>query len=347
MSLVLHFSDWPAADRAMWHDLFKSCGPLDDGGQLAHLRQTSRDVLEKHYGRWLGWLADTAPSVLTLPSAERATVERLLAWRDALSHTRPMSQMAFVSNTVRLLRAAGPEMNWEKQQRLVKHLKRQAGRGDPARKAGRVLDSQVLLKAGIRYATLGAEQATTSFEALKRRRDGTMIAFLAALPIRRRAFCGLTIDTSTYVMPDSILVSLPESLTKTGVPWEASVPASVDPLLRAYLDEVRPNLMARGGCDHDVFWVSNKGSPYQLNHFGHRVGKITMKLIGVRVTPHLFRDAAATTLSRLSPEAARLIPPVLAHSSNRTAEQHYIHAGSIDAGRNHAALIQNLKSRAW
>ncbi|MDG1128829.1 MAG: hypothetical protein P8N68_06980, partial [Paracoccaceae bacterium] len=58
---------------------------------------------------------------------------------------------------------------------------------------------------------------------------------------------------------------------------------------------------------------------------------------------HLFRDAAATTLARISPESARLIRPVLAHSGSRTAERHYIHAQTIEAGRDYVAVVQRLK----
>jgi integrase len=58
---------------------------------------------------------------------------------------------------------------------------------------------------------------------------------------------------------------------------------------------------------------------------------------------HLFRDAAATTLARILPESARLIRPVLAHSGFQTAERHYIHAQTIEAGRDYAAVVQRLK----
>lgn len=58
---------------------------------------------------------------------------------------------------------------------------------------------------------------------------------------------------------------------------------------------------------------------------------------------HAEDSAAATTLSRLSPESARLIGPVLAHSGSRTAERHYIHAQTIEPGRDYAAVVQRLK----
>lgn len=79
------------------------------------------------------------------------------------------------------------------------------------------------------------------------------------------------------------------------------------------------------------------------DYIGSRIGDLTLKLTGKRVSPHLFRDCAATTLARLSPESARLIRPVLSHSGFRTAERHYIHAQTIDAGRDYAAVVQRLK----
>ena len=62
--------------------------------------------------------------------------------------------------------------------------------------------------------------------------------------------------------------------------------------------------------------------------------------------PHSFRDAAATTSSRASSDAARLIRPVLAHATYATAERHYIHAQGIEAGRDYAALLARLKEEA-
>ena len=75
-----------------------------------------------------------------------------------------------------------------------------------------------------------------------------------------------------------------------------------------------------------------------------RIGTLTLKLTGKRIPPHFFRDAAATTLAR-SRRKARLIRPVLAHSGFRTAERHYIHAQTIEAGRDYAALHQPPEER--
>lgn len=130
---------------------------------------------------------------------------------------------------------------------------------------------------------------------------------------------------------------------KTGVPWEAKVPVQVEPLLRRYIYEVRPALIARGRQRHNRLWVCKKGEAFDENYLGSRIGSLPLELTSKRIPPHFFRDVAATTLARMSPEAAKLIRPVLAHSGFKTAERHYIHAQTIDAGRAYAEVVKKMK----
>lgn len=343
MSLILPFAQWPEADRRLWDALCREAGPLDDAGDLAGLRATSRHTLEVRYGRWLCWLSTTDPDALSQPPADRATLPRLQAWLADLAHTTPMTRLMFVEAVLRILRGAEPDRDWTAQLRLRASLKREAGRGDPARKRGRILSSKVLLEAGLRHAGAHADAARTPLEQMKRRRDGTMIALLALMPMRRRSFCELTLGQSVLVTPTEVVISLSEEMTKTGMPWEAPVPPQVAPLLRHYISEVRPALMARGTRTHDHLWVGKKGEVLRQDYVGQRIAELTLSLTGKRVPPHFFRDAAATTLARVSPDSARLIRPVLAHSGFRTAERHYIHAQTIEAGRDYAALVRKLK----
>ncbi|OWY07857.1 hypothetical protein B6V72_18715 [Thioclava sp. F34-6] len=345
MSLVLPTEDWPEADWAMWTALRAQGGPLDDRGALAHLRATSLKTLRIRYGRWLGWLSRTEPDALSLSPTERADLPRLEAWLEDLAHTAPMTRLMFVEGVIRVLSAAAPDADWVMHRRLRGALKRDAGRGDPARKRGRIVSTKVLLEAGLRHAGPHADAAATPLEAMKRRRDGTMIALLALMPMRRRSFCELTLGQSVLLMEDEIIISLSEEMTKTGVAWEAPVPPQVEPVLRRYIEDVRPYLMARGNQDHARLWVGKKGEVIGQNHLGSRISDLTLQLTGKRIPPHFFRDAAATTLARLSPDAARLIRPVLGHAGFQTAERHYIHAKTIEAGRDYAALVKSLKGR--
>lgn len=327
----------------MWDDLRKVSGPLDEPGALSHVRPTTCKSLEGRYKRWMMWLSTADPDALALSPAARASVPRLQEWLEALAHLRPMTRLAFVDGVLRVLRAADPDQDWAIQRRLLKSLKRAAGRGDPTRKQGRILSSAVLLKTGLSHAASDPASVPNLLTRMLNQRDGTMIALLSVLPMRRRAFCELSLGTSVQVTPAEITISLSSAMTKTGVPWDVVVPKQVEATLRRYIEDIRPALLARGGVQHDVLWVGKKGEILGQEYVGTRIANVTLKLTGKRVSPHLFRDSAATTLSRLSSESARLISPVLAHSSSATAERHYIHARTIDAGREYATLVQRLR----
>lgn len=318
---------------------------MDGAGALSHLRDTSLKTLRIRYGRWLQWLIATDPAALAETPADRATLPRLKSWLLDLEHTKPMSRLMFIDATLHVLQSAETDRDWAKHNRLKAALKRLAGRGDPTRKQGRILSSDVLFKAGLKLATKTAAAATTPLRRLLDIRDGTMIALLSLLPMRRRSFCELTLGQSVHLTPTAIMISLSEEMTKTGRNWDVEVPPQVEPLLRRYIEEVRPALLARGHRRHDRLWVCKKGEVFEENYLGMRFGNLTLELTGKRIPPHFFRDAAATTLARISPEAAKLIRPVLAHSGFKTAERHYIHAQTIDAGRTYADVVKKLKGR--
>jgi site-specific recombinase XerD len=249
----------------------------------------------------------------------------------------------FFKGVLKLLLIAAPKADWSAHRRVQSKLAKAAGRGDPARKAGRILSSRVLLSAALRHAGPGLELEPTPLQRAKRLRDATMVALLAVMPMRHRALTGLSIGTSLLVSRRNLTVALPGELTKNGKPWEADVPEPVATLLRRYLEEARPFLLKRGGKRHDAVWACDNGDPMSYSYVGLRVPKVTYALTGKKIPPHFFRDAAATTLSRESPDAARLITPVLAHSDIRTAEQHYIQADMIKACNDYAAVLRRLK----
>lgn len=173
-----------------------------------------------------------------------------------------------------------------------------------------------------------------------------MISLLALMPMRLRALTGLELGSSVIIGQDLILISIPEGLSKTGQPWEAEVPPQAAAALRAYKDKARPILAKRGHGNIPSLWLNRKGNRLRYAGIGRSIARQTLRMTGVRVAPHFFRDAAATTLARSSPESARLIRGVLGHKGFRTAERHYIHAQTIEAGRDYASLIAQMKGKA-
>ena len=69
----------------------------------------------------------------------------------------------------------------------------------------------------------------------------------------------------------------------------------------------------------------------------------TENAFGRAINPHLFRDAAATTLAIADPAHVRVAAPLLGHRTFTTTERHYQQAKSFDA---HRAYIDALFGKA-
>lgn len=342
--LFLPVDDWPEADIVMWQALVCSGDVFEDPGALSHLRETSQQSLRISYSRWLGWLNRQDHDALSIAPELRITMERLQIWLESeLAEIAPMSQKFLIDDLIRVAKVAAPQLDWTRQMRLQAYLRKRAKRNYGARKTGRIFSSAVLFTAGLDLAGRLADEATTELGAYKLRRDGALIAFLALMPIRSRSLVELALETSIQVTPSALTVRLSGDMTKNGLPWEARVPDQLEPVLRQYVETVRPWFMNRKLRNHDVFWVIDCGRPFSRHYLGVKVRDVTNKLVGASVPPQFFRDAAATSLSRYSPENARLIRPLLGHASHGTAERHYIQARTIEAGRDYTDVLNNLK----
>lgn len=343
MSLPL--AEWPPADRQMWLALTQKGGPFDDHGPLQHLRATTLSNYLEAYGRWLHWLQVHEAATLAEAPVTRCSLARLRAWLASMADLAPTSRLMFLKGVLRMLRAAAPDTDWSAHVKVGRTLATRVDRGVPKRKQGRILSSRVLLEAGLRHAGPEAMAATTPLARASAERDGTMVAFLATMPLRHRSFTELKVGQSLLIEGSVLTIALSEDMTKSGTPFEAVVPEPAAGALRQYLAQTRPFLMGRTGQRHDALWVGNNGAPMGYDYIGARIPDITERLTGVRMPPHFFRDAAATFLARESPKAALLISKVLGHAASGIAEKHYIQAGSVEAGRNYASVLKRLKGK--
>ncbi|MFX3653931.1 MAG: hypothetical protein ACN6IW_00365 [Paracoccaceae bacterium] len=345
--LILRVDEWPETDRAMWAALTRRVGLLDEAGALSHLRPISLEKFAVSYGRWLGWLRSEDPGALALEPAARATGERMATWMRSLARHTPVTRLTYVEQALRVVKAHRPDADWSAHRRLLRLLRREVSETPSVRKKGRIVSSVDLLETGLRLMNDGgAKGPPETLASAKRRRDGMMLAFLALLPLRRRNFCALELGRSIIVLQTGFAVHLEGEDTKSGAPWEAKLPVPLEGPLRRYLAEVRPWLMERRGLVHARLWVNDFGHSYTDAHLGTRIADIVRRHLGVGVPPHLFRDAAATTLAHYSPQAARLTRGILGHNTFRTAEKHYNHARTIEAGRRYSELVETLKERS-
>jgi integrase/recombinase XerD len=77
-----------------------------------------------------------------------------------------------------------------------------------------------------------------------------------------------------------------------------------------------------------------------------KVRAATEEELGVRLSPHLFRDALATGVATDDPEHVGIVARLLGHADTRTAERHYIHARAITASRRYNGVILPIRDAA-
>jgi len=127
-------------------------------------------------------------------------------------------------------------------------------------------------------------------------------------------------------------------------------PDELLPPLNAYLSTHRPLLASLPGRwskpTGNALWVSSDGSPMTEIAIYDRIRKHTKDAFGVAMNPHLFRDAAATTLAITDPEHVRVAAPLLGHRTFMTTERHYQQAKALEAHRTYVdALFRKDKHR--
>jgi len=341
----LHFEDWPETDRLAWANMFQKGHPLDGSGPLSHYRDASIRHLRNAYSYWLAWVASEDSALLMAPPLARVTAERLVAWRTAMGHLAPYSVSSQLQALGRVLHSFDRDRPDRRERTVINHATTHAERVGSDRKRGRIVDTGVLLDAGLLQFSQHIAAIASNPKAALHCRDGVMIALLALMPMRRRPFVGLELGRSLRQTATGWHVTLSEADLKCGGSWESAVPQILVEPLSDYVDLVRPCLAGAAGTEHKHLWLTRDGRPMDAPYFGVRIKELTMGLIGRDISCHLFRDCATTTPAVTSPDMARLTKGLLGHTSDRTATRYYNQATSLEAGRLLGTRIEAIKRK--
>ena len=185
-------------------------------------------------------------------------------------------------------------------------------------------------------------------------RDGLLIAFLAYRPVRRKNLAMMRLGRHLMRAGGSWRIVFAAEETKTHVPYEAVLPAALGPRLERYLDVYRPVLLG-GGQPHgnpdappnhpglDAVWVSGDGVQLSYEAVAFQIVFRTRREFGRSLSPHLFRDCAATAVAIDNPKHIGDASLVLGHAGHKTTEKHYNHARSLDASRRHVVMLASMR----
>jgi integrase len=91
--------------------------------------------------------------------------------------------------------------------------------------------------------------------------------------------------------------------------------------------------------------VSSRGGALSVSSFEPIIASYTSSRLGIRVTPHDARDAAATTWAVAAPEQILIARDLLAHSDLKTTTKYYNRAKGVEASRAHAHVIAAVRKQ--
>lgn len=338
--LHLPFDQWPAADQLLWTNATSDTDPFSDASG-ARLASTSKNQYWFAWRRFLGFLAIKEPSAVNLSPVLRLDRERVRAYVDHLNETRiPRSVAIEVDSLYKAARVMMPEqdLSWLKSIKARLHL------AAPLRQAGGpVITSMQLLKLGEQLMDRSTPPGSKRITLTKATcyRDGLMIAFLAFMPLRRKNLVSLEIDRHLIGTGDNRFVVIPAAETKTTTAIEFAIPEHLLPHIDFYLEVVRPRILR--GRQSKAFWASPRGEALGYGAIGNVVSRHTVAELGIRITTHDTRDAAATTWAIALPGQVGVSRDLLSHSDLRTTGKHYNRAKGVEASRAYSAILQTKK----
>src|SRR5271168_5394498 len=316
--------EWPEQDQAAWAAALLPGTPFAPGGLATNWALATRGMVENGYARWLTWLALHDLLDATLAPEARVTQERMEAYTaDLYVQVRGYSIQSRIQQVGDALRAMAPEQDWGWILRAADRIRSET---IPAKdKRSRLQSPDRLVDLGIRLMT-EAESAPdrSPIQRAITYRDGLVIAFLIYRPIRARTLTAITLGKQLVSTNGFWSMVFGREDTKTRA-MEFAFPTELTEYLETYLRVHRPVLLStrkgRAPAPIQALWVTQDGRAMGQAALAYWIHRNTKQAFGVGLSPHLFRDCAATAIAIYAPEHVLIIKAILGHASMKTSEK--------------------------
>jgi site-specific recombinase XerD len=210
----------------------------------------------------------------------------------------------------------------------------------PRSKFDRLVLTHRIVEAGLTLIAEAEKYAKSSFQQAQNIRNGLMIVILGLTQIRLKNFVALEIGHTFKEVNGSWWVCVPSGSTKNKRWVEKRIPNSFNHAIELYLKDARPTLMKSPRPDNSLWISSRTGRRFTYKNLGTLISKITLRTLGVDVSPHLFRTAAASTAAVKLPGFPRLPSALLSQADPRIADEHYKRTTSLNAANVYGDFVQ-------
>lgn len=338
----LSWKDWPFADRTAWQAAFEPDDWLEDERQGAALSEATRRWLKSDYASWLGFLALHDAELLKLAPRDRVGQATVSAYMEFVRANRiaETTVVMLLRGLATVLYRLAPDVDWNWIRETSNRL---ATKARPRPKPWIASDALSALGYRLmRTATDTADAASiVTAQTAAKYRDGLLIAFLAAIPLRRGSLAEMQINEHLLRAGATWRVPIPAHHTKTRRKLDYVLAPPLSQAVDQFIARFRPRIYR--SAMHRGVWPSRQGIPLKGISIYAIITKRTKAEFGVAVSPHRFRHAAATYLAVRDPANVRMAKDLLGHTSFTTTDTYYLIAQSRIAGK---ALARAIRSQA-
>lgn len=332
--------EWPVEDQRAWINATAAGHILDGEGPAAHWAPQTKETNRRHYGRWLSFLANGDRLNLTMAPPDRVTPALVGEYHDLLlQQVAPRTRLCLLVGLKEVARAMAPERSWRWLQDLCNRVQRNAP--PSVNKRLRVRSSATIYRRALRELAQATALPMTQDNAIVCR-DLFMLALIASRPVRSSNLAAIRLGEHLVKQSGIWRLSFPPDQVKNRQPISFEIPATLAPWLDHYLAVIRPQF--RGSDTSDLLWLCKNGPNIDPHFPYYRLTKLTSRLFGAPINPHLFRDCAATELAFKSPGAVNAARALLGHRHASTTARYYVQAKDLDASRQLNAILQRIKS---
>lgn len=217
----------------------------------------------------------------------------------------------------------------------------------PRSKLSRMADQSSLIALGEALIAHGAsrvhEDHMPSALAI---RDGCMILFEVACPLRRSNFEALVLGDTLLRDELGYRVSFDASQMKNHQQFDAKLPDWLTSHLDFYVETARRVLSGRSEArDAGTFWLGAEGEPISGKAISRHIRQLVTRHLGRAMSLHLFRDGATTTIAVHASADIGIAGDILGHTDARTSEKYYNQARGIEASRRYHDLLAEVRAR--
>lgn len=337
---MLAFEDWPLIDQEAWSAGTRSRGLFDPKGCGARWGDASHKKYRGGYGQWLNYLSSKGALDHSLAPGERVTASLVREYFEFL-RCGGLSDHTLVNRLDELFRslmAMEPNKNWR--WIIAPNGRSIRSQMSMRRKIRTIPSIRSLLDLGVHLMDKASERVGPSRQ-LCQFRDGLIFALLAACPFRRRNISMIEIGRHLIRLDDRYVICFTAAETKTGRRDEKPVLPFLTSYLQTYLDRVRPKLLQ--GRETSALWINWNGIPMNTRGVESRLDVVGHRELGARIGFNMFRYAAATDVSIITPAHVGIIAPLLGHTDRRTGEKHYNRANAVSAATQYHSTLRSLR----